>query len=183
MAPEVLFVCVGNRVRSIFAELFLADMFGKNGIDISVSSAGFFPQGLKDLLNKNQIPSPEPFYNRPMSEVTKTALHEKGIGVPAGWRSKELNPEMVKKADLLITALGMQKDELASRYQEARDKIFSIRELLKTEDYLFFEDFTKVPMDASFWQYCEEDLEYVTRIIRTWVQTLIQAVPIIIKQF
>jgi protein-tyrosine-phosphatase len=179
---EVLFVCVGNRVRSAFAELFLAEMLGKKGIDISVSSAGFFPQQLKDLLSQNHIQSPEPFYNRPMSEVTMTALREKGIRVPEGWRSKELSPAMVKKANLLITALGMQKDELASRYEDECAKIFSIRELLKTEDYLFFEDFTKVPMDASFWQYCEEDPEYVAKIIRTWEQTLLKAVPMIIKQ-
>jgi protein-tyrosine-phosphatase len=182
VTPEILFVCVGNRVRSAFAELYLTDRFGKKGIDIRVSSAGFFPRGLKDLLNQNHIPSPEPFYNRPMSEVTVTALREKGIRVPEGWRSKELSPAMVKKANLLITALGMQKDELASRYEDERDKIFSIRELLKTEDYLFFEDFTKVPMNASFWQYCEEDPEYVAKVIRTWEQTLIKAIPNIIKQ-
>jgi len=182
VTPEVLFVCVGNRVRSVFAELYLSDMFGKKGIDIRVSSAGFFPQGLKDLLNRNHIPSPEPFYSRPMSEVTMTALRQKGIRVPEGWRSKELSPAIVKKANLLVTALGMQKNELASRYEDECAKIFSIRELLKTEDYLFFEDFTKVPMDASFWQYCEEDPEYVATVIRTWEQTLIKAIPNIIKQ-
>ena len=182
VTPEVLFVCVGNRVRSTFAELYLTDRFGKKGIDIRVSSAGFFPRGLKDRLNQNRIPSPEPFYNRPMSEVTKTALREKGIRAPEGWRSKKLSPEMVKKANLLITALGMQKEELVSRYEDQREKIFSIRELLKTEDYLFFEDFTKVPMDDNFWQYCEEDPEYVAKVIRTWEQTLIKAIPNIIKQ-
>jgi protein-tyrosine-phosphatase len=180
--PELSFVCVGNRVRSTFAELFLTDMFRKQGVDISVSSAGFLPRRLKDYLAENNIPSPEPFYNRPMSEVTRTALHEKGIHIPGGWRSKELSVEMIKKANLLITALGMQKDELSSLYKDERDKIFSIREMLKTEDYLFFEDFTKVPLNADFWQYCEEDPEYVTKVLRTWEQTLVKAIPGIIDR-
>jgi protein-tyrosine-phosphatase len=180
--PEVLFVCVGNRVRSTFAELFLDDIFRKRGVGISVSSAGFLPQRLKDHLAENNIPSPEPFYNRPMSEVTMTALREKGIHIPRGWRSKELSFEMIKKANLLITALGMQKDELCSLYEDRRDKIFSIRELLKTESYLFFEDFTKVPLNASFWQYCEEDPEYVAKVLQTWEQTLVEAIPNIIER-
>jgi protein-tyrosine-phosphatase len=182
MTPHILFVCIGNRVRSVFAEFFMMDMFGKSGLEIAVSSAGFFPQKLKDQLSKGNIPSPEPFYNRPMSELTMKALREKGIRTPEGWRSKELSPEMIKNANLLITALGMQKDELARRYEDERDKIFSIKELMKTEDYLFFEDFTKVPMNASFWQYSEEDPEYVAKVLRTWEQSLIKAIPVIIEQ-
>jgi protein-tyrosine-phosphatase len=168
--PHVLFVCVGNRVRSVFAEFFLMDLFGKRDLEI------------KDHLTENRIPSPEPFYNRPMSEVTMNVLRKKGIQFFEDWRSKELNLEMIKNANLLITALGMQKDELSGRYEDERDKIFSIRELLKTEDYLFFEDFTKIPLNANFWQYCEEDTAYVTKVLRTWEETLIEAIPNIIKQ-
>jgi protein-tyrosine-phosphatase len=182
MKPHILFVCVGNRVRSVFAEFFLMDFFGKRDLKIAVSSAGFLPQKLKDHLAENRIASPEPFYNRPMSEVTMDVLRDKGIHIPEGWRSKELNLEMINTANLLITALGMQKDELSDRYENMRHKIFSIRELLKTEDYLFFEDFTKVPLNANFWQYCEEDPEYVTKVLRTWEETISEALPNIIKQ-
>lgn len=182
MRPHIIFVCVGNRVRSVFAEFFITEIFCKSGLEIAVSSAGFFPRGLKNHLTENHIPSPEPFYNRPMSEVTITILSEKGIRVPEDWRSKELSSEMIKNANLLITALGMQKDELSGLYEDESHKIFSIRELLKTEDYLFFEDFTKVPMSADFWQYCEEDPEYVTEVLRTWEQTLVEAIPNIIEQ-
>ena len=182
MTPHIHFVCNGNRVRSVFAEFFMMDMFGKSGLEIAVSSAGFVPQRLKDQLSRGNIPSPEPFYNRPMSELTMSALRQKGIRIPQGWRSKELSLEMVKKANLVITALGMQKDELVSLYEDQHDKIFSIRDLLKTEDYLFFEDFAKVPMNANFWQYSEEDPEYVAKVLRTWEQTLIKTIPTIIEQ-
>jgi protein-tyrosine-phosphatase len=182
VAPEVLFVCVGNRVRSVFAEFYMRETLSQSGSQIVVSSAGFMPRQLRDLLTENNIPFPEPFYDRHMSAVTKAFLQEKGFRIPEGWRSKELSPEMIRNANLLITALGMQKDELSDLYEDERHKIFSARELLKTEDYLFFEDFTKVPMSANFWQYCEEDPQYVTKVLRTWEQTLVAVIPNIIEQ-
>lgn len=175
-------MCVMNRVRSTFAELFLNDLYRKEGIDIIVSSAGYIPQLLRDRLTEAKIPFPSPLYGRSMSEVTNKFLVEKGIRVPADWRSKELHLEMIKKASLVITALQMQKDDLCSRYEDERYKIFSIRELLNTNQYLFFEDFSKVPMNARFWEHCEEDPEYVTKILQTWDKTLITALPNIIKR-
>lgn len=80
MIYAVLFICGGNHVRSTFAELFLIEMFAKRETDIAVSSGGFLPPRLKDLLNQNKIPTPEPFYNRPMSEVTKTTVRFKRKG-------------------------------------------------------------------------------------------------------
>lgn len=182
MTSNVVFVCVGNRVRSVFGEFFLIDMFSKKGEDIAVSSAGFVPQILKDQLAEVNIRFPEPFYNRPMSELTMTALLEKRISVPEGWRSKELSLEMIKEADLIITALAAQKEDISSLYKEARNKVFTIRDLSKRDDYLFFEDFSAVPLNDNYWHYVEEDPEYVSKTLRAWEETLIRAIPNIIKQ-
>ena len=182
MPSHVVFVCVGNRVRSVFAEFFLGDTFCKRGEDIAVSSAGFIPQTLKDQLTQLNIRFPEPFYNRPMSELTMTALLEKGIGVPEGWRSKELSLEMIREADLIITALPAQKEDISGLYREARNKTFTIRDLSKRDDYLFFEDFSAIPFNDNFWHYCEEDPEYVSKTLRTWEETLTRAIPNIIEQ-
>jgi len=160
----------------------LVDTFCKRGEDIAVSSAGFVPQTLKDQLAEVNIRFPEPFYNRPMSELTMTALVEKGISVPEGWRSKELSLEMIKEADLIITALPAQKEDISTLYREARNKIFTIRYLSKMDDYLFFEDFSTVPLNDNYWHYCEEDPEYVSKTLRAWEETLIRAIPNIIKQ-
>ena len=182
MSSYVVFVCVGNRVRSVFAEFFLGDTFCKRGEDIAVSSAGFIPQTLKDQLTQLNIRFPEPFYNRPMSELTMTALLEKGIGVPEGWRSKELSLEMIEEADLIITALPAQKEDISGLYREARNKIFNIRELSERDDYLFFEDLSVIPFNDNFWDYCEENPEYVSKILRAWEETLTRAIPNIIKK-
>jgi protein-tyrosine-phosphatase len=182
MASRVLFVCVGNRVRSAFAEFYLRNWFTKRGLDIAVSSAGFIPQILTDRLAELNIPSPQPFYNRPMSELTMAALLEKGFRVPKGWRSKKLTLEMIKETDLLITALPAQKEDILSLYKEAQNKVFTIRDLAKRDDYLFFEDISIPSYNDNFWHYVEEDPQYVSRTLQTWEQTLIGAIPKIIER-
>jgi protein-tyrosine-phosphatase len=181
MSPHVTFVCVRNRVRSIFAEFYLGDVFRKGGDGATVSSAGFVPQVLKDQLAEARIPFPEPLFNAAMSRLTREFLLEKGIRVPEGWRSKELSAEMVAKADLIITALGAQKEELCDLYKEACPKIFSIREMSEKKGYLFSEDFSALPLDQDYWYYAEEDPGYVSKTLQEWEETLIMAIPNITK--
>jgi protein-tyrosine-phosphatase len=150
--------------------------------EVKVSSAGFIPQKMRDRLAKAHVRFPEPFYNRPMAETTRKALLKKGISVPDEWRSKELSPEMVEAADLLITALPEQKEDLARLYPKARDKIFTTREMSRWEEYLIFEDFTAVPMDHTFWDYVEENPEYVSKVISETEETMIRAFPNIMKR-
>ena len=160
MPPHVTFVCVGNRVRSTFSEFYLADRFSERAEKISISSAGFMPQALTDQLAEARIPMPEPFFERPMSDLTRAALDEKGIRVPDGWRSRELTLEMIEAADRLVTALGVQKEELSKIYK----------------------DFSAPVLDENYWHYVEEGPEFVSEILRVWEETLIKAIPNIIKQ-
>jgi len=184
---HLIFVCISNRVRSTFSEfLFTKMMHEKNGrlVDqLEVSSAGFIPQKLRDQLAKMHVSFPKPFYNRPMAETTRAALLKKGFAVSEEWRSKELSPEMVKEADLIITALPEQKEELISLFPKAQAEIFTMREMSKWNGYLFFEDFKIVPMDDTFWDYVEGNPDYVSKVISLTEETLIRAFPNILKQF
>ncbi|MBN2031759.1 MAG: hypothetical protein JW836_00665 [Deltaproteobacteria bacterium] len=180
--PHVTFVCVRNRVRSTFAKFYLEDLFKKRGEKVRVSSAGFVPHVLKDQLAGAKIPFPDPLFNTSMSSLTREFLLEKGIRVPEGWRSKELSCDMVDQADLVITALGAQKDELCVLYKKACGKIASIRELSEKKGYLFSEDFAALPLDRKYWYHAEEDLKYVSIVLREWEQSLISAVPNIIRR-
>ncbi len=175
--PHVTFVCVRNRVRSIFAEFYLGDFFGKRGRKATVSSAGFVPRVLKDQLAGAGIPFPVPLFNAPVSRLTREFLLEKGIRVPQDWRSKALSAEMVDRATLIITALGPQKDELCALYKEASAKIVSIRELSEKQGYLVSEDFSALPLDQNYWYYAEEEPGYVSRVLREWEKTLVSAIP------
>jgi len=169
-------------VRSIFAEFYLEDVFRKGGDGATVSSAGFVPQVLKDQLTEALIPFPEPLFNAATSRLTREFLLEKGIRVPEDRRSKELSAEMVDKADLIITALGAQKEELCGLYEEACPKIFSIREMSEKKGYLFSEDFSALPLDQDYWYYAEEDPKNVSKVLREWEETLIRAIPNITKR-
>jgi len=182
MPPHVTFICVRNRVRSTFADFYLADMLAERAEKAAVSSAGFMPRALTDQLVEARIPMPEPFFERSMSELTRAALVKKGISVPDGWRSRGLTLEVIEAADLLVTALGEQKEELSKIYKDARDKIFSIRDLAEREDYLLFEDFSAPVLDENYWHYVEEDPEFVSEILRVWEETLIKAIPNILRQ-
>ena len=179
MIGHVVFTCIANRVRSPFAEFLFTDIMNKRGVDIAVSSGGYVPQELKDRLDDANIGMSDPFFNRPMSEFTRNVLLEKDIIVPKEWRSKELRFETVKESDLLITAISMQKEGLSVDYREFRNKIYAITDLSERKDYTFLEDFSILPLydTDTFWQYVEEDPEYVSRTLKAWEEILIGAIP------
>ena len=175
--PHITFVCVRNRVRSVFAQFYLEDVFRKRGDAATVFSAGFVPQVLKDQLAEARIPFPEPLFNTSMSRWTREFLLEKGIRVPEDWRSKELSAELIDRSDLIITAIGPQKEELCALHEEACRKIFSIREMSDKKGYLLSEDFSALPLDQNYWYYAEEDPKYVSRVLLEWEKTLVNAIP------
>lgn len=185
MPLRVVFVCISNRVRSAFAEFLFAKMLAERDEtlmnEVKASSAGFVPQTFRDQLAEVHVGFPDPFYNRHMAETTRAALFKKGIVVSAEWRSKELSPEMMKDADLIITALPEQKEELINLFQKARSRIFTTREISKWDEYLISEDPTGIPLDHTFWDYVEENPDYVSKVILETEKTLVRAFPNILK--
>ncbi len=183
----VLFVCIANRVRSVFAEFLLRKMLDEKDKrlmnEIRVSSAGFVPSKMRDLFAELNIPFPNPFYNRPMSETTRSTLIGKGIEVSDQWRSKELTPKMVKESDLIITALPHQKEGLTQLFPEIGSKVFTLREISHWNGYLNLDDVNGVPMDNTFWDYVEENPEYVSKVLWEMEEILIRAFPNILEKF
>ena len=169
MERHVVFICVRNRVRSVFAEFYLRkllkDKIGAAAEKIAISSAGFYPKALKEILDNAKIPPPEPFFGTDMSVVVRQLLHEKGIASPEAWQSKQLTPNHVSQADLIIAALQWQKEEIGRQYAEVRDKIFTFREMAAWDDNILFETFSGLPMNDAFWHHCEEVPPYVTKVI------------------
>ena len=186
MAFHVVFVCISNRVRSVLSEFLFVKMLTERSYrlidEVKISSAGFIPQKLRDQLEKGHVRFPDPFYNRAMAPMTRAALLKKGIVVSSDWRSKVLCPEMVENADLMITALPEQKEELINFFPKARSKIFTAREMSKWNEYLIFEDSTGLPMDDTFWDYVEENPDYVSKVILETEETLVRAFPNILNQ-
>lgn len=183
---EIIFVCISNRVRSVFAEFLFRKMLGERDKrlrdEISVSSAGFIPQKMRNLFAELNIQFPVPFYNRPMSEITWSTLVGKGIKVPDQWRSKELTPEMLKESDLIITALPIQKEGLTQLFPEIGSKIFTLREISNWNDYLTLDDVSGVPLDNTFWYYVEENPKYVSKVHSEVEEILVRGFPNILEK-
>ena len=187
--PLILtFVCVGNKNRSPFSQFFFRKLMDERDKELSnmveITSAGFVPQAVRASFAQLNISFPEPFFNRPISKMTETILHQKGIAVAPQWRTKELTPKMVEEATLIITALPMQKDELLMLYPEAEGKIFSVREMAACDEYLVFEDFDfdGLPQDNTYWDYVEENPEYITRVVSEIENLLVHSYPYIIEK-
>ncbi len=178
---QVVFVCVSNRGRSVFAEFAFRKMIGERDGRllelVYVSSAGFIPRALRGHVAKLGISFPEPFYSRPMPETTRTFLSERGIVVSPDWRSKALTSVMVQEANLIVTALPQQKEDLLNLYPNAKGEILTIREISQWTGYLRFEDLSGLPTDGTYWNYVEEDADYVSEILVEMEQSLTRAFP------
>jgi len=188
MAYHVVFVCVGNRARSVFAQFFFSKMLAEKDANlvgkVKPLSAGFVPQKLKDQLSKANIAFPEPFFNREMAGITRKALVGRGIAVPDEWKSKELTSDMVKGSDLIVTVLPDQKEELIGLFPETRDRIFTIKELAEWDDdgCLIFEDYERPPLDDAYWHFVDEDTSYASKIVSAMEEGLIRAYPRLLQE-
>ena len=177
----LVFVCIGNRNRSPFAEFFFSKLIRERDnqlVDkISVTSAGFLPQRMKDKMVTLKIGAPDPFFGRPLAQTTRKVLLYQGINVSDEWKTKELTPELAEQADLIITALPGQKKDIIELYPEVAERIFTMREISQWEGYLLQEDydFKKIPRDSTLWDYVEEDFDYVANILLEMEKMLIKA--------
>jgi len=185
---HLVFVCIGNRNRSPFAEFFFSKLISDRDnklIDkINITSAGFVPQRMKNKMAELKISSPNPFFGRSLPQTTRAFLLRHGIIVSEEWRSKELTRDLAEQADLIITVLPDQEEDLKRLYPNVASRIFTIREISQWKDYLLQEDydFKKIPRDSTLWSYVEEDFDYVANILLEIEKMLIEAYPSIIAK-
>lgn len=185
---HLVFVCIGNRNRSSFAEFFFSKLISQKDnqfVDaIRVTSAGFLPQRMKDKMATLKIGMPDPFFGRPLAQTTRTCLLRLNITVSDGWRTRELTPELAEQADLIITALPGQKNDIMWLYPKVAERIFTMREISRWDDYLLQEDydFKEIPRDSTLWDYVEENYEYVNNILFEMEKMLIKAYPNIMEK-
>lgn len=114
MFKRILIVCVGNICRSPTAEFIFRDKLKHR--DIHISSAG-----LKALVG------------RPMDDQAMQILKERGIDA-AEHRARQLNPAMLREADLV---LAMERDHLAAASRlapEASGKMFLLDKWQDADD-------------------------------------------------
>jgi protein-tyrosine-phosphatase len=185
----LVFVCVGNRNRSPFAEFFFSKLISernkKLAPKIRLSSYGFIPQKLKEKIAAMHIAFPDPFFGRPLALSTRTVLLKEGIAVPERWKTKPLTPEVVKEVNMIITVLAEQKMDLIDLYPEAVTKIFTIREISQWDGPLSWDkdlEYGRIPSDINFWDYVEENIDHVSTILSEMKKMLLMAYPHILDK-
>lgn len=179
--------CVSvTAVEACSRSFFFRKMIGEQNerlLDrVKVSSAGYIPRAIKEHVAELGIGFPEPFYNRPLPETTRSFLFERGIVVSLDWRSKELTSAMVQEANLIVTAIPQQKEDLLNLYPSANGEILTIREISQWNGYLRFEDLSGLPTDNTYWSYVEEDTDYVAAILAEMEESLTRAFPHILRR-
>ncbi|MFW9939974.1 MAG: hypothetical protein ACFFBC_01800 [Promethearchaeota archaeon] len=112
---SILVVCSVNTARSRIAEGFLTNFFKKHNVDIEVNSGGISSHARDGML---------------ISMDAKLVMEEIGIKLSDTSMSIDLKkrPELIKKADLILTLTEKHKKEIHELFDVDHKEIYTIKE-------------------------------------------------------
>lgn len=172
----LLFVCIFNVKRSVIAEHFfrkrLVDSDAAVASQIDVASAGFIGKEVSSWFQQNNIPFPEPPFNRLTSKLICDHLFDRGINLSAH-RSRPVTEALLGQAHTVVPMLSILKRDLLWAYPHIKKKIVLPGEFLGEEKNFLWEDRSAVPNDQRMFEYAHNNLEYVTRVVDE-IETFIQ---------
>jgi protein-tyrosine-phosphatase len=109
---DLLVLCTANQCRSPMAEVLLRRHLEQAGIDATVSSAGIYQGGI------------------PATHHGVDAMAARGLDLSAH-QSRQMDADMVRRADLVIAMARMHVREVAVLAPEALAKTFTLKELAR----------------------------------------------------
>jgi protein-tyrosine-phosphatase len=128
-----LFVCCGNRERSVIAERLLqqklVDDFPTLTKKVKIGSAGIVPKEYLRHAEANGIIFQPPHFGKNPNVYALQYLTKKGIDI-SSYRSRELTENMVMEADLILAIDRLIKEEVLYVYPEASGKVFTFKEFV-----------------------------------------------------
>jgi protein-tyrosine-phosphatase len=135
---SILFVCCGNRERSVIAEGLLRkelrDKYPQVIDRVTIGSAGIFPRSYLALAKEQGVIFEYPYFGKKPNTYAIEYLAQKGIDVRS-CRSRELRREMVVEADLILALDRLIRDEILHFYPETSERIMTFKSFAFGADY------------------------------------------------
>ncbi|MBW1782376.1 MAG: hypothetical protein JRL30_16750 [Deltaproteobacteria bacterium] len=130
---HILFVCCGNRERSLIAEKRLFQRLEDHSPHlihkVKIGSAGIFPKSYIENARKMGVTFVAPFFGKSPNIYAIKYLAEKGINVSA-YCSRGLTQQMVIHADLMLPMDSVLRDEIRSLYSKGSDHVLTLKEFV-----------------------------------------------------
>jgi len=128
---SILFVCCGNRERSLIAENMLRQRFTDNYPHLSdrveINSAGIFPRSYVEHAGKHGVIFEYPYFGKSPNTYAIDYLAEKGMDV-SSYRSRGLDINMVAGAGLILAIDRRIRDEILQIFPESSGRVFTFKE-------------------------------------------------------
>jgi protein-tyrosine-phosphatase len=129
--PSILFVCCGNRERSVIAENLLRhklkDSHPQLLNKVKIESAGIFPRSYLEHANKHGIVFEYPYFGKSPNIYAINYLAQRGIDISL-YRSREISKNMIVDTGLILAIDQRIRDEILSLYPESSGKVFTFKE-------------------------------------------------------
>jgi len=140
---KILFVCTGNQCRSPMAEHLFKQILARSpnprAKKIAVMSAS------TGMYNGAQA-----------SRKTVEVMRGRGIDL-AGFRAKQISPELVDWADLVLAMDRRNKKAIINMFPESAAKVFTLKEYAGSYDELDVEDPVSQPIEQ--YEKCADEIE------------------------
>jgi len=129
----ILFVCCGNRERSVIAERLLRqkliDNFPELTERVIVGSAGIIPREYLRYAEVKGVRFQHPHFGKSPNIYALQYLAKKGLDVSL-YRSRELTRDMAMEADLILAIDRLIKKAVLDLHPETQGKVFAFKEFV-----------------------------------------------------
>jgi protein-tyrosine-phosphatase len=134
----ILFVCCGNRERSVIAERLLQQRLRDNYPQmmdrVAIGSAGIFPRSYLQFAREQGVIFEHPYFGKSPNRYAVEYLAHKGIDITA-YRSRGLSRELVAEADLILALDRGIRDEICYFHPEASERVVTLKSFTFGADY------------------------------------------------